>query len=229
MAWEQSLMNSSPVPVIFNGLNILNGHATSMSMAMLVANNAIGGNFEHCYSDNGEPKMNGWLWQDTETEELQAAAQQKLFSCQLRNTNSAASSSDARIYALASFLMSYNPSKSILWEAFTNPSGFDVEPESQLVPMGPLNAAPTDVSGFLQTGGAYGRQYSQCFYAGQFVGPCAVIVNSDGSYAHPNPFPQYTHTLVLSGGGILDGGSVAFNGPAAPASLGPAEAAIVFP
>jgi hypothetical protein len=148
--------------------------------------------------------------------------------CVLRDLNSASSETDPRIYTLASFLMTYNPSTSILWDQYATPSGFHVEPESQLVVLDPLVAAPSSVSALLQTGGTYGRQYKECFVAGQYVGPCAVVVNSN-STAAPFPFPQYTHTLVLSGSGVLDGGSVATNGPAPPLTLPGDEAAIVFP
>ncbi|MBV8148649.1 MAG: hypothetical protein JO092_06135, partial [Candidatus Eremiobacteraeota bacterium] len=61
------------------------------------------------------------------------------------------------------------------------------------------------------------------------VGACAVVVNPDSGSAHPFPFPQYTHTLVLNGGGILDGGTVSTSGPPPPLNLAADEAAIVFP
>jgi hypothetical protein len=146
----------------------------------------------------------------------------------MRNLNSASGQTDARLYALASFLLTYDPSTSVLWEQFATPSGFHVEPESQLVVLDPLTATPSSVGSLQQAGGAYGRQYGQCYLAGNFVGPCAVVVNPTSSTL-AFPFPQYAHTLVLSGGGILDGGTVAANGPAPPQSLAPEEAAIVFP
>jgi hypothetical protein len=61
------------------------------------------------------------------------------------------------------------------------------------------------------------------------VGSCAVVVNSDTASPHPFPYPQYTHTLVLSGNGVLDGGAAATNGPPPPVNLPASEAAIVFP
>lgn len=229
LAGGQALDQASSVPIIFNGLNELNGTSPSLSIGLLQSSNTIGGNYEHCYTDDTQAEMYGWQWAAIENTELQVNATGRLFECMERNSASAASSSAARIYAYASFLLTYNPQTSIIWEEFSTPSGFHVEPESQLVALDPTVPAPTDISGLLQTGGAYGRQYGECFVAGNYVGPCAVAVNPSSSLSVPFPYPQYTHTLVLSGGGVLDGGTMATNGAAAPTYLGPTQAVIAFP
>lgn len=219
----------SSLPVIFNGLGALNGQNVSLSMGLLGSTNTIGGNFEHCYSDGGQPKMMGWDWQTIENSEIQTVARNKIFECQLRDSNAAVSSTDARLYALASFLLTYNPNSSILWEEYATPSGLHVEPESSLVVLNPIQAAPSSIAGLLQSGGTYGRQYGQCYLAGKFVGPCAVVVNADSQAGHTFPFPQYEHSLVLSGGGVLDGGTVSTSGPAPPLTLAAGEAVVAFP
>ncbi len=232
LAYGQTLEGVSPLPVIVNGIE-MNASSAGVSPALaplLAPTNAIGGNYEYCYSDTSNQKYNGWLWSDIENAELQVAAENKLFECALRNLNSASSSTDARIYALASFLMTYNPATSILWEQFPTPSDFHVEPESQFVFLDPVVAAPTSVSALQRPGGAYGREYAKCYYAGNYVGSCAVVVNpTTSTSAAAFPFPQYTHTLVLSGGGVLDGGTVSTSGPAPPAKVQPDEAVIAFP
>lgn len=225
----QAVNQVPTIPVIFNGLGALNGQNVSLSIGLLGSTNTIGANFEHCYSDSGQPKMMGWDWQTIENSEIQTVARNKIFECQLRDSIPAASSTDARLYALASFLLTYNPASSILWEEYATASGLHVEPESQLVVLDPVQSAPPSITGLLQAGGNFGRQYGQCYLAGKFVGPCAVVVNADGQSAHTFPFPQYAHTLVLSGGGVLDGGTVSTNGPAPPLVLGAGEAVIAFP
>lgn len=231
-AWLQdgaALNGVSPKPVMFNGLGELNGQSPSQSLAYLSGPNTVGGNFEFCYSGTSNPKISGWVWQATENTELQVAAQNKLFECQLRNTDSASTQTDARLFALASFFLTYNPATSILWEEFSTTSGLHVLPESQFVLLAPKVAAPASVTGLQQSGGSYAREYNQCYYAGKFVGSCAVVINPDTGTSHPFPFPQYTHTLVLSGGGVLDGGAVSTSGPAPPMSV-PADSAIIaFP
>ncbi len=229
LSYGQAINQISPVPVIFNGLSSLNGESPSLSIGLLNSSNTIGGNYEHCYSDASPAKETGWLWQAVENTELQVTAANKIFECQTRNLNAANTEIDARLYALASFLLTYNPATSVLWEQYATPSGLHVLPESQLVLLAPKVATPSNVSSLAQTGGTYGREYGQCFYAGNFVGPCAVIVNPDPASPHPFPFPQYTHSLVISGSGVLDGGNVATNGPPPPLSLPAGEAEIVFP
>lgn len=224
-----ALDQAPSVPVIVNGLNIPNGHAVSETMQLFASANTVGGNFEGCYDDVNKLKQTDWFWQVTENEELQTLAQGKIFECMLRNQGTASSNTDARLYGYASFLLTYDPAKAIFWEEFQTASQFHVEPESELVPLDPVVAAPSDVTGLQVGTNVYGREYRDCYIHGSFVGPCAVVVNSDGLYAHTFPYPQYTHTLVLSGGGVLDGGTIATNGPPPPQSIGPGEAAIVFP
>jgi hypothetical protein len=55
-------------------------------------------------------------------------------------------------------------------------------------------------------------------------------VNADLHNAHPYPYgTKYGHTLVLSGGGILDGGTVSTQGPAPPSMMQPLSGVIAFP
>jgi hypothetical protein len=229
IAAGQAFDQASAVPVILNGIQAFNGSSLSQSLQLLQSTNAIGGNFEHCYSDNNAPKSYGSVWQMTENTELAVGAQKKLFECMLRNTGDGASSVDTRLYAYASFLLTYDPQSSVYWEEFGTSSGLHVFPEQQLVALNPVSATPSDVSSLQVQGGAYGREYGQCYIAGAFVGPCAVAVNPDQNFSKPFPYPQYTHTLVLSGAGVLDGGSMAANGAAPPTYLQPEQAAIVFP
>ena len=224
-----ALNAAAPFPVIFNGLSSLNGHGVSQSTQLLSAANTIGGNFEHCYSDDTAPKQTSWMWVATENTELQTAAAHKTFECQLRDTSAAASNTDPRLYAMASFLLTYDPSTSVIWEGFATTSGFHVMPENQLVVENPVQATPGDISGLQTSSGVYGRQYQDCYIAGNFVGPCAIAVNPDPNAQHAFPYPQYTHSLVISGSGIMDGGTVSTSGPAAPMYLPPLGSAIVFP
>lgn len=224
-----ALDQSAPLPVILNGLSGLNAQGPSLSMQLLSSSNAMGGNFEGCYSTVNEPENYGWLWTAEENTELQVNALGKMFSCQERETTDAASSTAARIYAYASFLLTYDPTLDVLWEDFATPSGLQVFPEEQLVALYPAVATPVSIDGLLQTGGAYGRIYNECFIAGQFVGACAVAVNPNQGSTVPFPFPQFTHTLTVSGEGVLDGGTLSTQGVAPPTYLTGVQAVIAFP
>jgi hypothetical protein len=227
IAYGKELIQASPLPIMFNGLSGLYNDGVSLSIQLLAASNALGGTYEHCYSDDSTAKMHTWVWQAMEETELAVGQLGKQFRCQLRNSNDASQNTDARIYAYASFLLTYTPSTSQLWEEFSTPSGLHVMPESGLVALSPTTN-PSSLASLQQSGGAYGRQFSQCYYRGSSLGPCAVAVNpSYGSV--PFPFTQYHHTLVLAGYGVLDGGKIYTDGDAPPATLPAEEAAIVFP
>ena len=229
IAGEASVFADAPAPIIFNGLSGFNGNGLSLTIPLTTDANDIGGTFEHCFSDDAQPEYGNWVWVNTENTQLQVTAGNRIFLCMAVNSGTASSSNAARMYTLASFLMTYDPAYSVLWESFATPSGFHVLPETAIVPLDPVVAQPSDVSALQISGGAYGREYRHCYIAGKFVGPCAIAVNPDEVLSHPFPFPQYTHTLVLNGNDVLEGGTIATNGPAAPTEMPPLGSAIVFP
>lgn len=226
LSYGETLNNKSPIPVISGGLEDLNNKSVSLSIDLLNSSNTIGGNYEHCYSDTGTPKMSGWLWAVQETTEIEVGSRGKLFECQLRNTNSASASTDARLYALASFLLTYRPASSMLWEQFSTPSGFHVLPESGLVPLEP-SVTPSALSNVELSNGTYGREFGACYYRGASLGKCAVVVNP-GTSARAFPYSGYHHTLILTGSDVLDGGRMYTTGGAPPSTIAADEAAIVF-
>jgi hypothetical protein len=227
ITYGKELNQVSHIPVLFGGLEVLHDHTLSLSAGLLASSNTIGGNYEHCYSDSGTPEYTGWPWTGTETTELYVNNYGKIFKCQARNPNAASSSYAARIYTLASFLLTYNPSRSVLWEEFSTPSGLRVLPETGLVPMSPV-ITPSSIASLKTSGGTYARQYQKCYLRGSLVGACAVVVNSD-YVAHPFPYTAYHHTLELSGSGVLDGGKVYTTGGPPPSTLASGQASIVFP
>jgi hypothetical protein len=228
---EIGLNQAPPLPIIFNGLSGLNGDDPSLSIRLLAGGNTIGGNYEGCYNDSGDPKEDGWLWRDVENTELRVVRRRKLFECMLRSTTPAADAIDARIYAYASFLLTYDRFTSIYWTYFKTPSGLHVMPETQLVAASPLRPAPSVIGTLRWPGGAFVRQYRHCYVRGREVGPCAAVVNPDTGTSYPFP-PElkgkYDHTLVLRGAGVLDGGTISIQGPAPPSRIGAVQAVIVF-
>lgn len=225
---EVGTEDSLPVGTIFNGLSAFHNHGVSLSIGIVKdASKNLGGEIEHCFSDNTHPEQGSWPWTATEDTQLQVTAVHKLFQCQARNTNAAYTQAVARIYTLASFEMTYDPLHSALWEEFGTPSGLHVMPESQFVALDPL-VHPTSISQLKQTAGSYVREYGACYYAGRLIGKCAMAVNPD-YYSHGVSLSGYHHTLVLSGNGILDGGTVSFSGPAPPTTIAAEKGFIALP
>jgi hypothetical protein len=225
----ESLNDASAVPVIANGLSATGTSAISPAIQLLASSNTIGGAMEGCYASPSIVKATGTYWVNVEDTELEVGDQNKIFECYANGPGSSGTNPDARLYVYASFLLGYNPSTSVLWEMYSTGTGFNVNPETGLVALDPKVPTPASISSLQQAGGTYGREYQECFLHGQFVGACAVVVNPDAGSPHIFPFPQYTHTLVLSGGGVLDGGTVSTTGPPPPEYLAAGEAAIAFP
>ncbi len=220
--------------IIFNSLShtsILNGQPIVSPSIGLNATTS-GGMSEDCYVQADGSERNNVNWQATELTEIDMAVAAKLFVCSGTMTSDAAASTKERIYLLASFLLTYDPNTSILASRFNTPSGLHVFPEMQLVALNPLLPQPSSISALLQTGGSYGREYGACYFAGKYVGSCAVVVNSNKPPGPTVPFPwpgKYHHTLVVAGYGVLDGGSAPTGGPGPSANVSPGSAVIAFP
>lgn len=215
-------------PVLYNGLGNFGANNT-LSPSIQVNPGAIGGMAEGCYAAEWHPFLSpGETWILFENTEITMAQQNKIFICYANDISTASTAIASRLYAYASFLMTYNVQTSVLWEYYGTTSGYTVEPESKLVALSPVVATPSSVTSLRTATGVYGRQYHACYIGGTSVGKCAVVVNPDPSNSHAFPYTGYHHTLALTGGGILDGGTVSSQGPAPPSSLAPLTAAIAF-
>jgi len=225
--------------VIFNGLSVSAKQPDERTLYNPA--NVIGGQREDCYSGNNDFGHSGDFvfttqdhfygaaiddWTQTENDELYAASVHKLFFCLSNATGSAASSSAMRTYVYASFLLTYDLHTSALWEKFSpsTAGGLGVYPETGLVPANPIVSAPASVAS-LAVDGVYVREYRACFYRGTDMGPCATVVNPT-SIQHPFPFTKYHHTLILSGGGVLEGGQASFVGAAPPVTMSAGTAVV---
>jgi hypothetical protein len=231
IAGEEEMLAGYDHDTIVNGFSRMTSAAPITNTVDLLANSStIGGNMESCYVEDISPTEEGsWVWTGTENTSLTVTSEDKYFECWAMDYAAASSEIASRIYTLASFLMTYNPTYSIFREGYATPSGLHVMPESQFVPTNPVVSQPSNVS-TLEEGSVYVREYRACYYAGKLIGQCAMVVNND-SATHPTPALAltYDHTLTLSGNGILDGGSVGFDGPAPPASLAATSAFIALP
>lgn len=229
-AWDTATaadVNASAGPVVFNGYGM-----SSDSADLIASTNVKGAMLEQCYASDSQPTppyTTGSQWIQNENLEIAAAAAGKLFYCYNNVTADGASAAAVRQYAYASFLLTYSPASSVLWESFATPSSLHVFPETQVVPSNPLTSAPGRISDLESPDGIYIREYAACYIASKSVGPCAALVNPDQSpHAIPSLHQSYGHTMSLNGGGILDGGSVSVIGPAAPSEIPGQTGLILF-
>jgi hypothetical protein len=227
-AWVDAfarLIESLKYPVIYSNL------ALGGTLTINRVSNAVGGMTEECYASDGRGAAgytSGAEWIRNENIELAMARSHKLFFCYNNARTSAEAAYRERIFVLASFLLTYDPETSVLWEYFRTPSEFHVQPEAALVALDPIVTAPSNVDALRAAGGAYVREYARCALAGAVVGPCAVVVNPDTLVPRPFPLRGYRRTLELKGSGALDGGSATVSSLPPPADLSPLTAAVAF-
>lgn len=218
--------------IIYNSLGDTAGQQIAPSFALNAT--SAGGMSEDCYvTYNNPPYQYGPSWLIKEDTEIDMAAAGKYFVCDGTDSANAANSAAARIYYLASALLTYDPHTTIFETVFTTPAGFHVLPETQLVPLAPLVQQPSSIDALAQSGGGYGREYARCYYATFYVGPCAAFVNPGKPGRDPSvSFPwasKYHHTLALWGAGVLDGGTASPTGSAPPSKISPGTAVVAFP
>lgn len=225
MQGEEQMISSLHMPVIYNGLSDYYNRGVAREIGMNSV--AAGGMMEECYAQlKPDHRVNGWAWYTTEATELRMAQDRKLFFCYGRDLTPAEQAYDGRIYTYASFLLTYDPGTSVLWEYYKTASGGHVMPESQLVATDPVKRV-TRVSQLHANEGVYMREYRKCYIGSRPVGPCAAAVNPDDD-THALPFGAYSRTLELDGSGVFDGGSIRISSNRPPASLPPRGAVIAF-
>lgn len=220
--------------IIYNGLAHIPSGSSSPAPAIGLNPTASGGMGEDCYvgrTPTGYHYAPNWL--GMENTELQMQAQNDIFICHGDAYVKASTNDALRTYFYASFLLSYDLSRSVVNTEFLTPSEVTVMPEAQLVPEAPLKPTPSTVDGLKEPSGVYGREYASCYLAGQLIGACAVAVNPTNPGQGPPlayPWPgKYTHTLTMSGAGVYDGGTVGTHGPAPPSKMAGGTAVIAFP
>lgn len=228
ISYAEGLNNSVGSPIIMNGLNAFTSAPAPNLSVVEHSSNTMGGNMEGCYNDLGDPIDTGTSWLIEENSEIALARAGKYFQCMGRDQASAASSTAARIFSYASFLLGYNPNTSVFESEWYTPSKFHVFPETGLVATSPVVSEPSSIASLRTSTGVYGREYNACYYRGTYIGKCAVAVNHTYGSVERFPFSGYTHTLTLSGYGVLDGGRASTSGPPPPSSMSAYTAVIAI-
>ena len=219
------MQKSLQFPVIYNGLSNFTDRTVSPSIGLNAS--AIGGMMEQCYAGGaGSPPSAGDAWIVAENTELRMAAAHKIFFCYGNDTSPAADVLDRRLYVYASFLLSYDPQRSVLWEYYEGTSHFHVMPETQLVALQPERRVAS-IQDLQTRTGIYERVYRACYLRGAPVGRCAIAVNPDLA-SHRLSLSGYTRTIALAGGSIVDGGSVRIIAARPPSELDGRSAELAF-
>lgn len=204
-------------------LNTLGIQSVTNQLGGVTPAAVTGAMFESCF-------VNGSSWTDAETAEIGTIAKGKTFYCYANGAWAAQDATAAipsRLYVYASFLLTYDPKRTIYGTWLKTASGYKVMPETRLIPLYPYYGIGS-IGALQYTGGAYARGYKACYFAGKLVSACEVAVNPSSTLTVPIPNRSvYTRSMVLHGSSILDGGGVTFDG-AVPMSLPPKSGAVLF-
>ncbi len=231
--WTQGVENALSqirFPMVVNTLTV-RPSVVPAKVAVLQGRNIVGVQYERCFADT----------QWTAEQVAQILTLQLLrrlhkpagpgFWCYVNGPRGVGTASNVipqRLFDYASFLLTYDPKYSVYQTAYSSPpSTFKVLPETQFVPMLPVTNA-TDIEQLRTSGGAYVQQFRYCYYRRKLLGSCEVAVNPNSGTAEVPNEGGYRHSIALSGNGVLDGGTVSFNGTPQD-DLAPGTAEILIP
>lgn len=187
----------------------INGHDPSTWLpayggALLTAPNVAGEIHEGCFDadDYGLLTDVADRWRKEEDSLLFNTGRARYAVCLIQGTMAP----DHRLYAMASWWLTYDERWSVAGPVNKGPDGYAVFPEYDIVPREPRESAGLAV-GALRHSGVFVREFGACFQRARPIGPCAAVVNPG---AGPVPLPplatRYDQVLHLDAEGAIRGG-----------------------
>jgi hypothetical protein len=218
----KAALAASAKPVIINGYD----NGDPLGVETYASSPNIAGIYgEACLSTDRGPKT-GDRWTREADALLFTTAHQRFAFCGGHGNDE--NNQAGRLYWLASWWLTFDPDYSVAVEVFESRGKVYVFPESQLVPTSPLQIAGSDINALRAAGGAYVREFRQCYEAGSPIGPCAALVNPSATpVTVPSLSTPYSRSLILDARNLFDGGQIGFS-RGVPKTLAPGAAAIIF-
>ncbi len=195
-------------PLFLNGNDPVTG-LPAYGGAFLRQANVWGAVHEGCFrGEAGLQTERRDRWRSYETSLLANTELHKLSVCFMIGTPTIPS----RLYALASWWLSYDPQWSVMAPIDPVPGGSAILPETELVPAYPLRTAHHSIDELREDTGVYVREFARCYLRGSPVGACAAFVNpSLRPMQMPHSASRYHRALVLDDRDLLRGGRVSWN------------------
>jgi hypothetical protein len=133
-----------------------------------------------------------------------------------------------RIYYFASWLLTYDPNRSVSLEEFASSGGVYVFPEQMIVPTDAFETA-SEIGSLKWWTGVYMRRFGTCYYDRVSWGACAAVVNSSSTASStlPSIALTYHHSLALDLNNLYAGGKATLSSTV-PTTLLPGTAVILF-
>ena len=207
LAGYRALFASSRLPVVFEGLGAMGsgpyGEEPSHVIGILDQPRAAGALYEYAWGPSrARPREHPPFRQQASNDQIATLARGKRF---FTLDYPPGDDPDLRGFVYASFLLTYDPRRSVYGTREATRSGLPVEPETGFVPLEPRQTARARIDELRAGDGAYRREFARCAIGGTVVGPCIVAVNPETDRAVPFPAPagRYRRTLAIHGSGVL--------------------------
>lgn len=205
VAAQERIIAAAPRPVLLNGI------VTAGTTALVSQPNTLGVMLESCASTNNTVGIVGTIWVNNMNELLLVTNTLHKHAVCVNYGTTAAGSTTVRVYGLASWWLTYNPTYSVNLIDIPTSDGHEVYPEHGIVMSSPLTSASTNIATLRTASGVYLREFASCTVNGAAIGACAAEVNPDAtSHSLPSTHFKYGHYLVLSTRSWYSGGTVAW-------------------
>lgn len=224
---ENALFTASPRRLILNGGD---GFRPAYGGAFLRNGNVMGSNLEGCFNAAGGGPIGDehGEWTAQINGLLATTAFRKYALCMMNGSPSA----PHRLYAVASWWLTYDASYSVAAPIAPDAGGSTVFPEFDIVPERPVHTAVSGDLDLLRRGSTYVREFGACYQAGRPIGACVAVVNPTNAPARlPSLVRDYAYVVQLEGGSTPSGGRAMWTRtekrPQAVSTLGPLQAVIL--
>jgi len=234
----RALTNQFLSPIIYNGLDPVSGSTPRPAIGLNPY--TAGGLAENCFvkvAANGsvvvvQDVASGTPWSALVTTEIKMASAKKLFIChgEGNSTTDASGLTAQRIYQVASMLLAYDATTTVLSEDYLTGSNYKVFPEAFIVPADPLKPQPIQLSDLwvatMGTKHLYGREYGLCDIQGMAYSGCYAVANPNTTtigFVFP---AKYVSQVGLAGSSFADGGSNLLTNGSLPTSIAGGTAVI---
>lgn len=225
IAAENAMLGAAPRRLLINGGDL---YAPAYNGVFLKNPNVAGANHEGCFNTGaGAVSDDGSRWQKQANGLLADLPFKKYSLCMMNGSPAAA----PRLYALASWWLTYDPQYSVAAPIVPAADGNAVFAEFDIVPSRPKRTAGADI-GALAKNGVYIREFGACYQDGVAIGGCAAIVNPSGSARRVTGLSAtYTRSLRLDDKSAASGGRATWTEGGASSSrsltLGPVQAVVL--
>ncbi len=218
IAGENALFSAAPRRLILNGGD---GFKPAYDGRFLQNANVAGSNHEGCFNSAGGGRVsdaNG-TWTGQANGLLADLPFGKYSLCMMNGPPLAVN----RLYALASWWLTYEPTVSVAAPIAPANDGNAVFAEFAIVPRDPRQSASRGDIRTLQRGAVYVREFEHCFQNGASIGACAALVNpTTVPRSMPPLAARYTRSLKLDDASLASGGVAAWQ-PVRPATIAPLQ------